>query len=118
MTIDKDIRNHAKWQAFEILTSCECISAGLEHPGELPEASGLSRAPAIKNLHELKTRIELVCKVLGLPNSEVERALAHDPESVLDFADRTGQSIDWLVFGDEAMIRGRHNAKLNAERMR
>lgn len=71
-----------------------------------------------KIMDGLKKRVELVCEVIGLPKSEVERALENDPGSLLDFSDRTGQSIDWLVCGDKAMIRGRYHAKLKTELMR
>ena len=53
----------------------------------------------------IRERLQQIGEALELPPAEIDRA-ASDMFVLIDFAQRHGQSLDWIVFGDpQPMIR-------------
>jgi len=48
----------------------------------------------------IAARLEVIVDVLGLPYFEYEHAANGGANGILSFAERHGQSLDWIVFGD------------------
>jgi hypothetical protein len=57
----------------------------------------------------LNARLEVIVDALGLPYSEYESAANGGGNGILSFAERHGQSLDWIVFGDvrPMLVRGK-----------
>jgi hypothetical protein len=48
----------------------------------------------------INARLEVIMDALDLPCSEYESAAHGGANGILSFAERHGQSLDWIVFGD------------------
>jgi hypothetical protein len=60
----------------------------------------------------INARIEVIVDALGLPYSEFENAANGGTNGILSFAERHGQSLDWIIFGDvrPMLLRGNHTS--------
>ena len=56
----------------------------------------------------VNARLEVIVDALDLPSFEYESATDGGGNGILSFAERHGQSLDWIVFGDvRPMLRER-----------
>lgn len=58
----------------------------------------------------INARLEVIVDALSLPYCEYESAVDGGANGILSFAERHGQSLDWIVFGDvrPMLLYGRH----------
>lgn len=64
------------------------------------------------NPEAIDARLEVIVDALRLPYSEYENAANGGANGILSFAERHGQSLDWIVFGDvrSMLLRGNNTS--------
>jgi hypothetical protein len=60
------------------------------------------------DLNAVNARIEVISDALDLPDSEIEQATRGEVKGILSFAERHGQSLDWIIMGDVRLMLRSH----------